>query len=83
MESNFEQKLDSLKFGDAQLKDSVVRILRVIQRTTPLKFDYAYSVALDLGDGLDVGLYKTTFLGDSILREVSQDKYDALVEKIF
>ena len=83
LESNFEQKLDSLKFGDAQLKDSVVRILRVIQRTTPLKFDYAYSVALDLGDGLDVGLYKTTFLGDSILREVSQDKYDALVEKIF
>lgn len=83
LETNFESRLAALNFTDTSLRDSVVRLLRWIQKAKPLEFDYAYSVAMDLGDELDLDLFIKTFMGEATLREIDRDKYDAIVEQIF
>ncbi len=83
LEANFESRLAALNFTDNSLRDSVVNLLRAIQKTKPLEFDYALSVAMDLGDDLDLDLFTKTFVGEATLRELDPNKHDAIVEQIF
>lgn len=79
LEDNFEEKLSNLRFSSSELNNAVITHLRELKAFDPHSFSKAHMAALDLGDGLDIEIFKKTF--SRLTKAMS--KTTQLVEKIF
>ena len=80
LEDNFEEKLSNLVFTSSELANAVITHLRELKASDPRSFSMAYMAALDLGDGLDIEIFKQTFCGSTKVR--SDEESAQLLEKI-
>jgi hypothetical protein len=80
LEDNFEEKLSNLTFTSSELTNAVIKHLRELKASDPHSFPMAYMAALDLGDGLDIEIFKQTFCGSTNVK--SDEESSQLLEKI-
>lgn len=61
LDTHLTNKFSRLSFSDSELKEKVLSRLHELQTSNPHDFSVAYSVASDLGDGLDIDSFLNRF----------------------
>ena len=61
LEGNIRTRLNSISIKDQAVRARVIEILKQLIDVAPVRFGDAYSVAVDLGDGLDIEIFSKTF----------------------